>query len=97
MEIRAHNHLHPMTHQEYATGSHGGSVYFDGTGDYLDVTSSALISELETLQWRDGPIGLLICQVYYFMIGKIMMETVFTQLFMTNTRTMSYFTIIMLL
>ena len=31
----------PYDAQEYATGSHGGSVYFDGTGDYLDVTSSA--------------------------------------------------------
>ena len=31
----------PYDAQEYATGSHGGSVYLDGTGDYLDVTSSA--------------------------------------------------------
>ena len=31
----------PYDYQEYAVGDHGGSAHFDGTGDHLDVTSSA--------------------------------------------------------
>lgn len=31
----------PYEYKEYTVGEHGGSAYFDGTGDYLDVTSSA--------------------------------------------------------
>ena len=31
----------PYDRQRYSVGNNGGSVYLDGTGDYLDVTSSA--------------------------------------------------------
>ena len=31
--------LSPFDNLEYSATDHGGSVYFDGTGDYLDVTS----------------------------------------------------------
>jgi len=30
----------PYDHVAYSTSSHGGSVYFDGTGDYLTISSS---------------------------------------------------------
>ena len=39
----------PHDYNEYAATDHGGSVYFDGTGDYLDVSDSSL--DLDGTNW----------------------------------------------